>query len=139
MGGVGADKEVAEEVRRRHAIYSVDIQLGGGRLATGGGDSNVKVWSLPALLGSPDHISSQGLLATLGNHSKSVNIVRWSPDGAYLASGSDDNYVLIYKLATGAATATGTSFGSKAEANREAWVRCCSLHGHSMVRSPPQP
>ena len=41
------------------------------------------------------------LLAVIQNHTKSVNIVRWSRDGKYLASGSDDNVVLIYKHSQG--------------------------------------
>ena len=88
---------------------------------------------MPALLGVPDEVEANGLLSTIGNHSNSVNIVRWSRDGQYLASGSDDSYVLVYRLATGAAAAMGGSstFGRSAEASKEPWQRCLSLHGHS--------
>jgi len=86
-----------------------------------------------ALLGAPEEVEANGLLSTIGNHSNSVNIVRWSRDGQYLASGSDDSYVLVYRLATGAAAAigAGSTFGRSAEASKEPWQRCLSLHGHS--------
>lgn len=69
----------------RHAIYSCDIQPGGNRLATAGGDFTVKLWDLALLLGVPpeESVDSRALLTTLENHTKSVNIVRWSIDGKY--------------------------------------------------------
>ena len=62
-----------------------------------GTDSTVKIWSLSKCLASADE-SLNSLLAVLGNHSKSINIVRWSKTGDVLASGSDDSLVLIYRL-----------------------------------------
>ena len=38
------------------------------------------------------------MLATLTSHSGSVMTCRWSTNGRYLASGADDNMVLIYEL-----------------------------------------
>ena len=41
--GAPASAASAPAAKLRHAIYSCDVQLGNQRLATGGGDSNVKV------------------------------------------------------------------------------------------------
>jgi WD40 repeat protein len=72
-----------------------------------------------------------------------VNTVRWSRDGTLLASGSDDCYILIYKL-EGANKPTTQSVGSLAPHNQvffvssvshllqENWVRNLALHGHQM-------
>ena len=85
-------------------------------------DSCVKLWNLDALLSNPDH-AKDALLATLSSHSKSVNVVRWSKDGKFLASGSDDQYILIHKYTPGAFSSQ--TFGSAAGAvkNKENWSR----------------
>ena len=150
-----------DERGKRHAIYSLDFQPGGPRLATGASDSAVKIWNMETFLsaasnaastmnvsssdnsehyaadanfsGSPmaaDEVAGLALLATLRNHTKSVNIVRWNNDGSFLASGSDDCYVLIYKLLSGPAPAA--KFGSSEASSVEHWSRCAILHGHSM-------
>jgi len=100
--------------KQKYAIYSVDIQPCGDRLATAGGgtvpriisypkpyiycgvDATVKLWSISKCLSSVD-LAQNSLLAVIGNHSKSINIVRWSKSGDILASGSDDSLILIYR------------------------------------------
>ena len=131
-----------DERRKRHAIYSLDFQPGGGRLATGASDNSVKLWSVDALDNLDDQqdgdeeeqSATQGdaLLATLSNHTKSVNAVRWSVDGEFLASGSDDCYVLVYKYSPDSVSTA--SFGSSAShaKNKENWTRCATLQGHTM-------
>lgn len=149
----GSDRKTV--TRRRHAIYSVDVQPGAhrcsflcsmlgtithycyslihvwNRLATAGGDCSVRLWSLPTLLSTlADIIEKDSHLCSLTNHTKSVNIVRWSHCGKYLASGSDDTCVLIYHHTPGGVS-TG-SFGMQTKdalPNIEMWSRCCSLHG----------
>jgi WD40 repeat protein len=80
------------------------------------------------------------LLATLTSHTKSVNIVRWSKDGSFLASGSDDNHISIHILSQpSSSTSNGSNslggggrisgFGAK---NLENWVQSHTLIGHSM-------
>jgi WD40 repeat protein len=64
------------------------------------------------MLSDSEEDIANSLLATLEYHTKSVNIVRWSTDGLYLASGSDDAYINIY-IYTPDATVTQV-FGSKA-------------------------
>ena len=121
--------------QKRHAIYTLDFQPGGNRLATGGHDSTVKLWNTDSLLhagggadGPGDEDKADCLLATLSNHTKSVNIVRWSTDGQYLASGSDDCYILVYRFTPG--SYSNSSFGQPA--NKESWTRCATLQGHTM-------
>lgn len=79
-------------------------------------DSFVKVWKLSALLGTPDQCDG-ALQASLCNHTKSVNVVRWSKDGQFLASGSDDCYILVYKL-DDSGHMTSQPFGSNSAPNK---------------------
>jgi WD40 repeat protein len=116
--------------KTRHAIYSIDFQPNGGRLATGGGDCSVKLWNTEFLISCDDANLDQALLATLSTHTKSVNVVRWSKDGRFLASGSDDCYILIYKYSSDAISSQ--PFGNSAHKNKESWVRCYTLQGHVM-------
>lgn len=117
----------------RHSIYSVDIQptKSAGvtqplRLATAGGDGSVKIWDVSKI-----EVDVQGiLLASLETHTKSVNIVRWNSDGTLLASGSDDTYVIVYRLVRGGSGATG--FGSQHKKNKENWLRFYTMRGHTM-------
>lgn len=59
-------------------------------------------------------------LATLTDHTEAdINIVRFSPDGTFLASAGEDQSVFLYKLMPGRG---GTSFGSGDEGpNVENW------------------
>lgn len=94
-------------------------------------DSCIKLWNFQLLLTKPEQ-TQDALLATIATHTKSVNIVRWSKDGIYLASGSDDNYILIHKYTPG--MISNQSFGSNQQKvkNKESWSRCYTLQGHSM-------
>ena len=56
---------------------------------------------------------------------------RWSPDGAMLASGSDDQIAMIWRLAAAGERLGAPSFGSSAPANVERWRCVASLRGHS--------
>ena len=125
----------------RHAVYSCDIQVKSKRLATGGGDCTVRIWqsgeiiatgSNPSADVSEEEVFDRCHLATLAVHEGSVNVVRWSLDGKYLASGSDDTTILIYRLTNTGAT-VGSSFGKAGNQikNKEPWQRCYTLRGHS--------
>jgi hypothetical protein len=82
----------------------------------------VKLWNIDSLLKSPLE-AQDSLLATLSAHTKSVNVVRWSKDGRLLASGSDDNYILVHRHTPGAIA--NQTFGSSngAAKNKETWTR----------------
>jgi len=63
-----------------------------GRLATCGGDNFVRIWRLIESNGLP----SVEFLSTLEKHSKTVNVVRFSPVGSVLASAGDDGVILLW-------------------------------------------
>ncbi|KAG9308319.1 WD40-repeat-containing domain protein [Chiua virens] len=77
------------------------------RLATGGEDNHVRVWVVhPNIL--PPSIAESGensvaprpprveYLATLSKHSAPVNVVRFSPNGEFIASAGDDGMIIIW-------------------------------------------
>ena len=72
--------------------------------------------------------SSQGLLATMRDHFGSVNCVRWAKHGLYLASGSDDQVILIHERKAGSGTC---EFGSGEPPDVENWKVVMTLRGHT--------
>ncbi|PVI00692.1 WD40 repeat-like protein [Periconia macrospinosa] len=96
-------------------IYSAHFEPHGkGRLATAGGDNNVRLWKVDAN-GEERKVS---YLSTLTKHTQAVNVVRWSPRGEILASAGDDGNTLLWVPAENQ-TAT-TSFEDGYE-NKENW------------------
>lgn len=87
--------------------FTLALAPGCRRLATGGHDKNIKIWSLP----------DGNLLRILKGHSGSVLALAWSPDSRLLASGSshDDKTVRVWDA-------------------RKGKQQCC-LDGHGMVNS----
>ncbi|KAG7663729.1 CAC2 [[Candida] subhashii] len=84
-------------------IYSVDFQKLNennkpisGRLVTGGGDNNIRMWKLISLGDSKQH--SVEYLSTLHKHTQAVNVVRFNPAGNVLASAGDDGTLMLWKL-----------------------------------------
>lgn len=85
-------------------IYSVDFQpeqpglvnssptksAESTRLATGGGDNNIRIWKLTSS-------NSVEYMSTLQKHSQAVNAVRFNPRGDILASAGDDGTLLLWK------------------------------------------
>lgn len=113
-------------------ITSVDVHPDGTRFATSGNDHKVKLWSLRACTDpAADADGSVRLLATLSGHLGAVNCARWSPDGRLLASGSDDNIVMLWRLAAAGERGGAAAFGSGAPANVERWRCVATLRGHS--------
>ena len=78
-------------------------------LATAGGDNAVRLWvanvtTLMKVVDDPDNNSvDAGLkhLCAFTGHTKSVNCIRFSPCGNFLASASDDGLIIVYRLVEG--------------------------------------
>ncbi|KAG0645558.1 putative WD repeat-containing [Hyphodiscus hymeniophilus] len=97
-------------------IYSADFQKRDkGRLATGGGDNNVRLWKID----SDGEDRRIDYLATLAKHTQAVNVVRWAPKGDLLASAGDDGNVILWVLDEGK-TAT-PAFGGDGTEDKEVW------------------
>lgn len=110
-------------------IFSIDIQPGWLRFATGGGDHKVRIWNTKSVGRDLEaNESTQKLLATLRDHFGSVNCVRWAKHGRYLASGSDDQVILIHERKPGSGT---TEFGSGEPPDIENWKVAMTLRGHT--------
>ncbi|KAL6656508.1 hypothetical protein ACP70R_007334 [Stipagrostis hirtigluma subsp. patula] len=117
-------------------IFSIDIQHGGLRFATGGGDQKVvsaitfvRIWSMKSVdKATANDDCSQKLLATMRDHFGSVNCVRWAKHGRYLASGSDDQVILIHERKAGSGT---SEFGSGEAPDVENWKVIMTLRGHT--------
>lgn len=76
----------------KEPVFSVDFHPS-GKLASSGADNDVKLWQV----GKKDDGVFVEYLCSLSRHSKSVNCVRFSPNGNFLASGSDDGFIFIWK------------------------------------------
>ncbi|KAJ1300988.1 hypothetical protein OPQ81_003412 [Rhizoctonia solani] len=71
------------------------------RLVTGGGDNNIRVWMVypnvtPPGQTTPTQPSRVEYLATLSKHTAAVNVVRFSPNGEFIASAGDDGMLAIW-------------------------------------------
>ena len=89
-------------------------------MATAGGDQKVKVWNLSAVKSRDveGDLNVPKILATLSDHFNTVNCVRLSRNGRFLASGSTDTQVFLYEKRSVPGRA---AFGSSDEPNVENW------------------
>ncbi|PRW57352.1 uroporphyrinogen decarboxylase [Chlorella sorokiniana] len=115
-------------VRHDGGVYTVHVQSSGRRFATGGADALVKVWSLAPVLDAQKERAGPLVLATLSDHTSTVNTVRFSKNGKYLASGSDDKMICIFEHKPGPGT---TVLGGSSTPNLENWRTRAVLRGHS--------
>lgn len=91
--------------------------------------SKVRIWNMKSLgRDMNNEESTQRLLATLRDHFGSVNCVRWAKHGRYVASGSDDQVILVHERKPGSGT---TEFGSGEPPDVENWKVALTLRGHT--------
>ncbi|XP_057549293.1 protein HIRA-like isoform X2 [Amaranthus tricolor] len=110
-------------------IFSIDIQPGGLRFATGGGDHKVRIWDMNSIARDFDKDDqTHRILATLRDHFGSVNCVRWAKHGRNIASGSGDQLILIHEMKPGSGT---SEFGSGEPFDVENWKVVMTLRGHT--------
>ncbi|XP_035433539.2 chromatin assembly factor 1 subunit B [Spodoptera frugiperda] len=113
----------------RDPVLSVDFQPKADsteplRLATGGTDSHVLIWYI-----STTDTGSVNLevAADLTRHQKAVNVVRWSPNGQFLASGDDESIIFIWKKTD---KEPAPVMDQSEEQYKESWVIHKTLRGH---------
>lgn len=82
---------------RKHEIYSLDVSIQ-GKLATGAIDGRVCIWETTGFRGNDPLSMTKVPLCSMTRHDGAITCVRFSPNGRFLASGSDDKLVLIWEL-----------------------------------------
>ena len=95
-GDAGKDADPGKRV----SIFSVHVHPDGSRIATGGLDGKVRIWSTKPILSETAELNGRPpkSLCTLNMHTGPVLTVRWAHSGRWLASGSDDTIVMIWDL-----------------------------------------
>ncbi|KXN91799.1 Protein HIR1 [Leucoagaricus sp. SymC.cos] len=122
------DSAKSDSNPKRLSIFSVHVHPDGSRIATGGLDAKVRIWSTKPILNPTSEESGKPpkSLCTLSMHTGPVLTVRWAHSGRWLASGSDDEIVMIWDLDL---NARGKVWGSD-EVNVEGWKPLKRLPGH---------
>lgn len=90
----------SDSAPKRLSIFSVHVHPDGSRIATGGLDAKVRIWSTKPILNATSEASNRPAksLCTLTMHTGPVLCVRWANSGRWIASGSDDTIVMIWDL-----------------------------------------
>lgn len=103
---------------------ALDFRPGGALLATCGADLEAQTWvRLWELKQEADTVLPVHVDDLAGTHEKTVNVVRFSPNGRWLATGSDDACVVLWELRM------KQVFGENREV--EGWAPFRVLRGHS--------
>lgn len=94
------DSSAKSDATKRLSIFSVHVHPDGSRIATGGLDAKIRIWSTKPILNPASEESNRPpkSLCTLAMHTGPVLTVRWAHSGRWLASGSDDEIVMIWDL-----------------------------------------
>jgi chromatin assembly factor 1 subunit B len=101
-------------------VYSVHYQpneLGkpSERLATSGGDNNVRIWKI---IRNEEGETKVEYLSTLAKHTQAVNVVRFDPKGQLLATAGDDGSVMIWSRTDSMVK----EFGQEDDDAQESWA-----------------
>ncbi|KAF8882180.1 WD40-repeat-containing domain protein [Gymnopilus junonius] len=122
------DSAKSDGNNKKLSIFSVHVHPDGSRIATGGLDAKIRIWSTKPILNQASELSGKPpkSLCTLTMHTGPVLTVRWAHSGKWLASGSDDESVVIWDHDP---NARGRVWGSD-EVNVEGWKPLKRLQGH---------
>jgi protein HIRA/HIR1 len=92
------DSAKSDQNTKRLSIFSVHVHPDGSRIATGGLDAKIRIWSTKPILNEASELSGKPpkSLCTLTMHTGPVLTVRWAHSGKWLASGSDDETVMVW-------------------------------------------
>jgi WD40 repeat protein len=92
--------QLGDLIGHRGPVRGVAYGPGGSRIVSGSSDGTIKVWEGDTFTESHTfrHPPEGVELATVRDHEAGVNAVDCSPDGRWLASGSDDGTVRIREL-----------------------------------------
>ncbi|KAL4854041.1 Notchless protein [Chlorella vulgaris] len=93
LGGHAGASAVPSINTPREAVLSVNFSPDGNRVASGSGDTSVRLWDL----------HTQTPQFTCNGHASWVLVVAWSPDAAVVASGDHDGGLWLWEPATGKA------------------------------------
>ena len=142
------DSAKTEQNPKRLSIFSVHVHPDGSRIATGGLDAKIRIWSTKPILSEASELSGKPpkSLCTLTMHTGPVLTVRWAHSGRWLASGSDDETVMVWdhdpwvcqghcvsllrRSVSTRRNARGKVWGTD-EINVEGWKPLKRLQGHS--------
>ncbi|KAI4972378.1 hypothetical protein ZWY2020_003303 [Hordeum vulgare] len=78
-------------------VLTLDFHPVSRRLATGGGDHDIKIWVV-ASDESEEKLPTASYVSSLSSHSSAVNVLRFSPSGENLGSGADGGGIILWKL-----------------------------------------
>ncbi|KAJ7154721.1 histone transcription regulator 1 [Mycena filopes] len=122
------DSAAKSDASKHLCIFSVHVHPDGSRIATGGLDAKIRIWSTKPILNPASELSNKPpkALSTLTMHTGPVLTVRWANSGKWLASGSDDEIVMIWDFDP---SAKGKIWGTD-EVNVEGWRPLKRLPGH---------
>ncbi|KAF9178717.1 hypothetical protein BGZ51_007462 [Haplosporangium sp. Z 767] len=104
----------------KQPIYSAHFEPGSkGRLATAGGDGNVRLWKV---VKDKDKDSTHiEFLSSLNRHTAAVNVVRFSPTAECLASAGDDGNIILWRPTENKEPVNRFTETDDAEFERETW------------------